>query len=147
MEEYDDLDKGPTQDGTINLGSMQWKLLPTELMNYSMTLLHLDMSNNQLTSIPSGIGNLVLLKTLDMSLNQLEAIDGGIGKCIRLRHLDVAKNHIKTLPAEIGECRLLEEIIASDNRLCCLPQEVSCLVALCGIDVHNNSRHNSYRIK
>mmetsp|Transcript_1475 Transcript_1475/g.2906 ORF Transcript_1475/g.2906 Transcript_1475/m.2906 type:complete len:119 (+) Transcript_1475:779-1135(+) len=107
MEEYDDLAMGPTKDGSINLSHNTWKTLPPELSNFSTTLLHLEMSNNQLTSIPESIGALILLQTLDVSLNQIETIDGAIGKCIRLRRFNVAKNRIETLPAEIGDCILL----------------------------------------
>eukprot|EP00579_Thalassiosira_antarctica_P024170 CAMPEP_0201977570 /NCGR_PEP_ID=MMETSP0904-20121228/61112_1 /ASSEMBLY_ACC=CAM_ASM_000553 /TAXON_ID=420261 /ORGANISM="Thalassiosira antarctica, Strain CCMP982" /LENGTH=107 /DNA_ID=CAMNT_0048528995 /DNA_START=67 /DNA_END=390 /DNA_ORIENTATION=- len=80
MEEYDDLATGPTKDGSINLSHNTWKTLPPELSNFSTTLLHLEMSNNQLTSIPESIGALILLQTLDVSLNQIETIDGAIGK-------------------------------------------------------------------
>mmetsp|Transcript_2541 Transcript_2541/g.4588 ORF Transcript_2541/g.4588 Transcript_2541/m.4588 type:complete len:110 (-) Transcript_2541:117-446(-) len=109
MEEYDDLAMGPTKDGSINLSHNTWKTLPPELSNFSTTLLHLEMSNNQLTSIPESIGALILLllQTLDVSLNQIETIDGAIGKCIRLRRFNVAKNRIETLPAEIGDGILL----------------------------------------
>ncbi|KAL7543225.1 hypothetical protein ACHAXR_012530 [Thalassiosira sp. AJA248-18] len=137
MEEYDDLAAGPT-DGAIDLSHNTWKTLPPELNDFSTTLLHLEMSNNQLTSIPESIGNLVLLQTLNVSLNQIENIDGAIGKCIRLRRLNVAKNRIESFPAEIGNCMLLEDIIASDNRLNSLPKEFLHLFVISVIDVRNN---------
>lgn len=107
MEEYDDLATGPTEDGSIDLSHNTWKTLPPELSDFSTTLLHLEMSNNQLTSIPSAIGTLILLQTLDVSLNQIESIDEAIGKCIRLRRINISKNRLETLPAEIGNCLLL----------------------------------------
>jgi len=138
MEEYDDLATGPSKDGSLSLSHNTWKTLPSELSDFSMRLLHLEMSNNQLSSIPESIGNLILLQSLDVSLNQIESIDGAIGKCIRLRRLNVTKNRIETLPPEIGNCVLLEEIIASHNQIQSLPQELLRLVVLSVIDVRNN---------
>lgn len=164
MEEYDDLATGPSEDGTINLSHNTWKALPSDLNNFATTLLHLQMCNNQLSSIPESIGDLVLLRTLDVSQNQIESIDGAVGKCIRLRRLNVAKNHIKALPSEISNCILLvscsgwamrrdfcikhsgpshqqsqqEEINASDNQMRSLPQELMRLIVLSVVDVRNN---------
>lgn len=106
MEEYDDLAAGPTDDGSMSLCHDTWKTLP-DLAEFSNRLLHLDMSNNQLDSIPESIGNLILLQTLNVSFNQIEDIDGAIGKCIRLRRLNLARNRVQSLPTSIGSCILL----------------------------------------
>mmetsp|Transcript_19521 Transcript_19521/g.33545 ORF Transcript_19521/g.33545 Transcript_19521/m.33545 type:complete len:121 (+) Transcript_19521:611-973(+) len=107
MQEYDELSRGPSEDGFVNLSHNTWKTLPPELSDFTTTLLHLEMSNNQLTSLPESVGDLVLLQTLDVSFNWIETIDGAIGKCIRLRRLNVAKNRIDALPEEICDCILL----------------------------------------
>lgn len=107
MEEYDDLQAGPSEDGSLDLSHNTWRSLPPELNDFSATLLHLEMSNNQLTSIPAAIGELTLLRSLNVSFNQIETIDGAIGNCIRLRRLNLAFNRIDFLPAEIGDCILL----------------------------------------
>ena len=83
MEEYDNLSQGPSNDGTLDLSHNTWKSLPPELNDFTQTLLHLDLKNNQLTNIES-IGNLILLRSLDVSFNQLSTITESIGKCIRL---------------------------------------------------------------
>ena len=106
MEEYDDLSQGPSNDGTLDLSHNTWKSLPPELNDYTRTLLHLDMKNNQLTNIDS-IGNLILLRSLDVSFNQLSNIPESIGKCVRLRRLNVANNKITRIDEEIGNCILL----------------------------------------
>ena len=111
MEEYDDLAAGPNKDGSLNLSHSTWKTLPPELSDFSRRLLHLHMSNNQLTSIPESIGDLILLRTLDVSFNRIEKIDGAIGKCIRLRIFNFAKNCVENLPADVVNCILM--VIAS----------------------------------
>ncbi len=164
MEEYDDLTEGPVE-GVLNLSHNTWKTLPPELGDFSKTLLHLEMSNNNLSSIPSSIGNLILLKSLDVSRNQIEIIDGAIGKCIRLRKMNVAANRLECFPEEIGNCMMLvsgtntvklllnrptymrlgidlpsqEEIVAYENRLSTIPNKLENLIALSILDVRNNS--------
>jgi len=138
MEEYDDLSAGPTNDGSLNLNHNTWKSLPAELINFSTKLIHLQMSNNQLTSVPESIGALTLLRTLDVSLNRIETIDAAIGKCIRLRRFDFSKNQVEYLPAEIGSCVLMEEFIACDNQLINFPKEMLQMFVISVIDVRNN---------
>ncbi|KAL7504328.1 hypothetical protein ACHAXN_002000 [Cyclotella atomus] len=138
MEQYDDLSAGPTEDGTLNLNHNTWKVLPPELNDFSMKLLHLEMSNNQLAVVPEAIGNLILLKSLDVSLNRIETIDSAIGRCIRLRKLNVTRNRLESLPDEIGQCILLEEILANENKLISLPESLVCLPAIERVDVRNN---------
>jgi Leucine-rich repeat (LRR) protein len=124
MEEYDDLAAGPDRDGALNLSHNTWKTLPPELSDFSNRLLHLHMSNNQLTAIPESIGALIMLRTLDVSLNRIENIDGQIGKCIRLRKLNVSKNRVDNLPVDIGNCILMVSMCSIPSELlylCCLP--------------------------
>ncbi|KAL7548424.1 hypothetical protein ACHAWF_011714 [Thalassiosira exigua] len=142
MIEYDELARGPTE-GAIDLSHNTWRTLPPELNDFSATLLHLSMSNNQLSSIPEAIGNLILLQSLDVSLNRIEHIDGAIGKCIRLRRLNASKNRLEALPPDIGRCILLEEVDASDNLLKFLPEEMLSLIVVTKIDVRNNDRLTS----
>jgi len=106
MEEYDDLSQGPSNDGTLDLSHNTWKSLPPELNDFTQTLLHLDLKNNQLTNIDS-IGNLILLRSLDVSFNQLSTIPASIGKTLRLRTVNVAQNQLISFPEEIGNCILL----------------------------------------
>ena len=138
MEEYDDLATGPV-GGSLNLSHNSWKKLPPELNDFSSTITHLELSNNQLSAIPEAIGNLILLQQLDVSLNQIESIDSAIGKCIRLRKLNVEKNRIEFFPDELADCIVLEEVLARDNKLNALPQGLEDLTVIAKIDVRNNN--------
>lgn len=138
MEEYDDLEAGPSNDGSLDLSHNTWGTFPPELVNFSKTLLSLSLKNNKITSIPQCISNLTLLQTLDISLNQIDYIDQGIGKCIRLRSLNVSSNRLKTLPTSLGDCVMLEKIIANKNELQSLPESIVDLIAISLIDVRDN---------
>ncbi|KAL7496497.1 hypothetical protein ACHAWT_004718 [Skeletonema menzelii] len=138
MEEYDDLSAGPTEDGTLDLSHNTWSVFPDELSQFSTTLLHLDMKNNQLTQIPGCISCLALLQSLDFSLNQIDYIDKGIGKCIRLRSLNVSRNRLSSLPSQLSKCIMLEKIIADQNCFTSLPETLIDLIAISIIDVRDN---------
>ena len=106
MEEYDNLSQGPSNDGTLDLSHNTFRTLPPELNDFTLTLLHLDLKNNQLTNIDS-IGNLILLRSLDVSFNQLSTIPASIGSCLRLRTVNAAHNQLVSFSEEIGNCILL----------------------------------------
>lgn len=61
--------------------------------------------NNQLKSLPSGIGGLTALRTLALPRNALETLPSTIGKCTSLTHLDLRDNLIGFLPKEILACK------------------------------------------
>lgn len=138
MEEYDDLEAGPSNDGSLDLSHNTWGTFPPELVNFSKTLLHLNFKNNRIASIPQCISNLTLLQTLDISLNQIDYIDQGIGKCIRLRSLNLSSNKLKTLPTSLGDCVMLEKIVANKNELESVPESLVDLIAITLIDVRDN---------
>ncbi len=138
MEEYDELEAGPSNDGCLDLSHATWGTFPPELVAFSNTLLRLNLKNNRMTSIPQCISNLTLLQTLDISLNQIDYIDQGIGKCIRLRTLNVSSNRLKTLPTSLGDCVMLEKIIANKNELQSLPESLVDLITISLINVRDN---------
>jgi len=53
----------------------------------------LDLYNNQLSSIPTEIGNLVNLSHLDLDNNQLVSLPTEIGNLVNLSHLDLNNNN------------------------------------------------------
>ncbi len=109
MEEYDDLAKGPEEDGSFNLSYSDFQTIPYEICNdYSKQLISLNLSYNKLTVISEHIRNLTLLKELNLSHNKLLILDKALGACIRLRKLDLSHNQISSVPAELfQQCKLL----------------------------------------
>ncbi|EEY53635.1 uncharacterized protein PITG_07324 [Phytophthora infestans T30-4] len=137
--------------GTMILMNNSLNVLPPDLVgqgqfDFGSTLFHLNLSSNQLRSLPAAIGELVSLKTLTVEDNELQALDPSIAalphlELLRLRknslsaesiseflgnspalgdslkELDVRNNSLATLPVEISQLRSLETLLLGFNRL------------------------------
>jgi Leucine-rich repeat (LRR) protein len=73
-------------------------------------LISLDFSGNQLTSIPSEIGQLSLLEYLWLDHNQLTSIPSEIGQLLSLKSLNLDNNQLTSIPSVIGQLRSLEHL-------------------------------------
>jgi internalin A len=65
-------------------------------------LTSLNISNNQLTSLPSEIAKLKNLTILDINNNQLTSLPLEISELIHLTRFDVSNNQLTSLPPEIS---------------------------------------------
>ena len=122
MEEFDDLVQKPDADGLLDLSHRAWVTLDDTLWEFGESLLYLNASFNNITTLSPGIGELTLLRELDLGANQLEELPPEIGKCARLKKLKCNSNRLKTFPKEISGSTLLEEIIASENEILQIPR-------------------------
>ena len=68
---------------------------------YEVDLDVLELDNNQLSSLPAEIGNLINLLQLHLSNNQLRSLPAGIGKLVNLNELNIFNNELSSLPFEI----------------------------------------------
>lgn len=98
----------------------------------------LDLSRQNLTSLPRDIGRLAILRRLDLSHNQLTDLPPEIGWLRELRYLDLSHNQLATLPDQIGWLRKMTTFKVSDNVLSSLPRAIGHCIELRSLDVSNN---------
>ena len=131
MEDNDDYE--PDSSGRLDLTYRGWTDIEPRVWSLTTSLLHLDISFNQLQTLPDEISYLRLLQELNCSRNKLYTLPSSIASLTQLRVLKANGNCIVTLPKEIRLCASLECLILSENELTAIPPEIaecSCLRTL-----------------
>jgi Protein tyrosine and serine/threonine kinase/Leucine rich repeat len=120
---------------------------PTEIFELADTLEVLDLSFNQLSSLPADFGRLKKLRIFFCSENLFTIMPEQLADCPlldivgfksnrieivpqgsinpNLRWLILTNNNIAELPKEIGLCTRMQKLMLSGNRLSALPEELS----------------------
>lgn len=118
-----------------------------EILSLADSLEILDLSNNQLTSLPNELKQLQHLKIFFASNNHFETVPEVLGQCLnlemvgfksnkinhvpetalpaKLRWLILTDNQISTLPDSLGERPRLQKLALAGNRLTHLPQTLA----------------------
>lgn len=108
--------------------------------NSPISAVSLDLSTQNLKSVPSYVFNERGLKELDVSYNQLTgALPSQINQLKNLRKLDASHNKMTGVPAEVGQLDNLEELDLSYNQLTGLPQELGNLKNLKILNISGNN--------
>jgi hypothetical protein len=116
---------------------------PLEILSLADSLEILDLSNNQLTSLPNEFAKLTKLKIIFASNNRFVTLPEVLGQCdnlemvgfksnqinqvpanalpVKLRWLILTDNRIETLPDSLGERLRLQKLALAGNRLVSLP--------------------------
>ena len=120
---------------------------PAKLFELADTLEVLDLTDNQLSSLPDNFADLHQLKILFLSNNQFTHLPDVLGQCPNLemigfkanqikqvseasipkqtRWLILTDNQIEQLPDSIGQCYRLEKLALAGNRLTSLPESMA----------------------
>lgn len=128
------------------------KEFPVEIYDLADTLEILDLSGNELFSLPDDFTRLHKLRVLFCSDNQFTELPSILGQCPRLsmvgfksnqirevpaaalgnalRWLILTDNRISELPAEIGRCTQMQKLMLSGNQLQKLPDEMAACTQL-----------------
>ncbi|CAA3006020.1 plant intracellular Ras-group-related LRR 6-like [Olea europaea subsp. europaea] len=108
----------------VDLSGMSLEVLPNPHLNLG-TICKLDLSNNNLQSIPESLtARLLNVVVLDVHSNQLKSLPNSIGCLSKLKVLNVSGNLLQSLPRTIENCRSLEELNANFNMLSQLPDTI-----------------------
>lgn len=120
---------------------------PEEIFELANTLEVLDLSRNNLSSLPADFGRLKKLKIFFCSENRFTVLPEVLADCplldlvgfkaniietvpaislnTNLRWLILTNNRITQLPAEIGNCSRMQKLMLAGNLLTELPQQLS----------------------
>ncbi|KAK0180588.1 hypothetical protein PV327_002955 [Microctonus hyperodae] len=109
--------KDKLEDDTLDLSFCDLQEVPIREIATIRKASCLDLSNNQLISIPNTIVTLMNIVKLDLSKNMLTEIPQNIGEMRQLRHLDLYSNQISRLPLSLGELKNLKWLDLKDNPL------------------------------
>ncbi|XP_076370793.1 leucine-rich repeat and calponin homology domain-containing protein 1-like isoform X3 [Tachypleus tridentatus] len=102
----------------LNLSRNQLSTIPPALCQLPLELL--DVSNNKLVSLPEEIGHMQCLIDLDVSCNEITILPPQIGDLQSLRSFNIRRNLLVELPPEFCELHLVKLDI-SGNRISSLP--------------------------
>ncbi|KAM9307001.1 erbin [Pholidichthys leucotaenia] len=104
--------------------------VPKEIFSFEKTLQELYLDANQIEELPKQLFNCQLLYRLSMPDNDLTTLPAAIANLINLRELDVSKNSIQEFPENIKNCKVLAIVEASVNPISKLPDGFTQLLSL-----------------
>ena len=122
-------------------------VFPPEILSLKETLEVLDLTGNQLSSLPDALAEFSKLRIIFCSENRFTELPEVLGRCpaltmvgfkanriatvsaaslpARLRWLILTDNAIEQLPDELGRCTDLQKLMLSGNRLRALPESLA----------------------
>ncbi|KAL5014154.1 hypothetical protein ScPMuIL_008424 [Solemya velum] len=112
--------------------------IPDELPLRLPHLSFLDVSYNQITSLPESFGLLLHLKIFNIKHNKLQTLPDSFVNLIKLEKVDLSHNHLQTLPNNLGDLESLAKINFSENKLSTLPLSLCSCKNLSVIITRNN---------
>jgi hypothetical protein len=112
--------------------------LPALLDVLSTTLVVLDISNNDLTTLPTALRHCTSLEELNVSHNPLLQLPPLLGECTSLRVVVADGCLLSNLPVELAQTRSLHTLCVRGNRLVTLPPWLCLLAHLETLRIDNN---------
>jgi hypothetical protein len=121
----------------LNLSHNQLTSVPPEIAELT-NLTSLKLWNNQLTSLPLEITELTNLTYLNLNGNQLTSVRPEIIKLTKLKILYLGRNQLTSVPLEITKLTALTALNLSHNQLTSVPPEISRLTNLTYLNLCDN---------
>jgi len=126
---------------SLDFSSLNLKELP-DIFKYGVInqkLKYLNVSGNQLESLPDGFSNLKALEGLGLSDNSLQYLPDDFDNLTRLKRLFINDNQLKTLPNGFSNLKDLEELGLANNSLQDLPDSFGDFKDLKRLNLSDNS--------
>ena len=121
----------------LNITNNDITSLPYNIGNLR-ALRELDISGNKITKIPESIGALRHLRALNLSSNKITFLPNSICDLDKVRVLEVSMNTLNSLPDRIGNMKHLTELYASDNKITSFPPSIQSCSELRYIHMRKN---------
>ncbi|KAA0186986.1 hypothetical protein HAZT_HAZT003028 [Hyalella azteca] len=112
--------------------------LPKELAVLSK-LREINLSGNQLTTVPPQLFEVSSLKYLYLGNNNISEVQPEIKALQNLQVLHLGSNNLTMVPEELGALSSLCALVLCNNKLRRLPQAISRLTSLRSLLLHNNN--------
>ncbi len=149
IQELRDCDSGTAH--TVSL-SAELRTVPREILEHAPNVKVLDLSHNQLDSLPDWLSELRSLEVIFLSNNRFREVPRVLGslrslrmlgmRACRLEHiprealpssliwLTLTDNYLRSLPPEIGSLERLRKVLLAGNQLSDLPESFANLSSL-----------------
>jgi Leucine-rich repeat (LRR) protein len=133
----------------LSITDRQLKAFPQEILNFQdLQILEnwwdgndiskIDLSNNEIPSIPEQIGTQEFIVWFNIQNNKLQAVPNELFVLKQIKFLDLSYNLIKSIPESLGQAETLVEFHAAGNLLTELPRSIGNLRNLEVLDLKRN---------
>ena len=121
----------------LDISNLQLTNIPTQIDQLSQ-LQYLYLNDNQIVEIPDTIAKLLQLKRLHLNNNKIVEIPGEITQLSQLETLDFDNNKIVKIPDVINQLSQLKYLYLSDNKIVEIPDAITQLSNLQNLILDNN---------
>ncbi|PQJ09114.1 GTP-binding protein [Flavipsychrobacter stenotrophus] len=122
----------------VDISYNQITSIPSEKITYSKCN-SLNIKGNKLQKFPTAVSEIHTLEKLDLSENNINSIeDDAFEGLENLIELDLSFNKLQYLPSSIGQLKKLKRLNLSGNEISSLPKEFENLTSLEFLDFNNN---------
>lgn len=127
----------------VNLSFNELTAIPVQLFQ-ATELRFVNLRNNPITDISSGVATWRNLKSLNMAFCYITVLPQSLFELSMLEILDVSYNHIVEIPVEISKLRILKELYCDGNEIGAFPRHILSLSHLKVLRCANNYTHKLF---
>ena len=127
------------EGGCPRPGGYDWTTVPEAMFHRCKGVEELDLTGNNLTSLPAAVGRFRSVKELTLNGNALTELPPEIGELGQLTVLSVSDNALTSLPTEIGLLTNVKALVLGDNALTTVPSEIGRLPSLVRLEITGNA--------